>query len=377
MRKLLNNYFKNILGCNIKRRLIIFSVDDYGNVRLNSKESYEKMISKGLRPMSHFDKFDTLETKQDLEALYSVLTSVKDSNNQYAKFTPFALPCNIDFEKVAESNFETYYYETLPETFNKLSSFQPKAYSGAWDLWNEGMNLGIFMPQFHGREHLNLKIFKDHLENKNNDFLVSLQNRSYSLIPNKKFPSISYTAAFDFEDINEIDSFKEIISDGVDRFKEVFGFSPIHFNAPGASASKQINEFLVDKGIRFSDNPFLQKEYLGNAQFKYHINFTGKKLLSNLYNINRNVVFEPCENKGYNPIDTALKQIEAAFNLNKPAVISSHRVNFCGHISEDNRSKGLNSLKQLLNQIVKKWPDVEFLTSKELCEFLITEKSLN
>ena len=69
-----------------------------------------------------------------------------------------------------------------------------------------------------------------------------------------------------------------------------------------------------------------------------------------------------------------MKQIETAFRWNKPAIISSHRVNFCGHIDPKNREKGLDSLKQLLQEIVKKWPDVEFMAADELASCVKNEK---
>jgi hypothetical protein len=65
-----------------------------------------------------------------------------------------------------------------------------------------------------------------------------------------------------------------------------------------------------------------------------------------------------------------MKQIETAFRWNKPAIISSHRVNYCGHIDPNNREIGLSALKNLLDQIVNKWPDVEFMAADELLENL-------
>jgi hypothetical protein len=79
---------------------VVFSVDDYGNVRLDSKQARTNLDAAGLPIYSRFDALDTLETKQDLEQLYTVLSSVKDKKGKSAVFTPFALPCNIDFEKM-------------------------------------------------------------------------------------------------------------------------------------------------------------------------------------------------------------------------------------------------------------------------------------
>jgi hypothetical protein len=65
-------------------------------------------------------------------------------------------------------------------------------------------------------------------------------------------------------------------------------------------------------------------------------------------------------------VSFTMKQIEAAFFWGKPAIISSHRVNFCGHIDPKNREKGITYLKNLLKQIQKKWPDVEFVGVDEI-----------
>ena len=88
---------KNLIGWRTKRKIVVFSVDDYGNVRVASSLAREKMNQKGLKILNRFDAFDALETKEDLEVLYETLTSVKDKNRGHAIFTPFALPCNINF----------------------------------------------------------------------------------------------------------------------------------------------------------------------------------------------------------------------------------------------------------------------------------------
>lgn len=43
-------------------------------------------------------------------------------------------------------------------------------------------------------------------------------------------------------------------------------------------------------------------------------------------------------------------------------------MNFCGHIDPENRKKGLSALKTLLEKVVKKWPDVEFVSVDEVVE---------
>lgn len=91
---------------------------------------------------------------------------------------------------------------------------------------------------------------------------------------------------------------------------------------------------------------------------------------NHLVTLVRNVVFEPTDHRGIDWVNYSLQQVEAAFFWNKPAIISSHRVNFCGHIDANNRVIGLKALKALLVAIAKKWPDVEFMTANELSNLI-------
>ena len=248
---------KNLIGWRTKRKIVVFAIDDYGNVRVHSKKAREKMNRAGLKVHSRFDAYDAMETTEDLEVLFQTLSSVKDKNARPAVFTPFALPCNIDFERMSECDFQTYFYELLPQTFDKLANLLPKAYEGAWSLWQEGMEKGLLQPQFHGREHLNLKILKEKLASRNPEALAALRNRSYTSISQTAYPAISYTAAFGFWEMHENDDFTEIVRDGLNRFEQVFGFRSVLFNSPGGTEHPVIHKQLKDTGdsvLRCSDS---------------------------------------------------------------------------------------------------------------------------
>ena len=360
------NSIKNLRGFTTKRRLIVFSVDDYGNVRLDSKDARERMDAAGLRIYSRFDAYDSLETMADLEMLFDCLQTVKDKNGNPAVFTPYALPCNINFEKMAYFDYEQYFYETLPETFEKLSSQQVKSYTGAWNLWQQGMNAGLLKPQFHGREHFNLKVFNEKLSTKDKELLISLKNRSLSSISKTGYSTIGLTAAFDFLDFKENELFKDVLTTGLALFKDVFGYNATNFNAPGAPEHHSIHHVLESHGIKYLDTPWIKREHQGFGNYRYTMNFTGKRATNSIRYLVRNVVFEPTENNQTDWVGYTMKQIQAAFRLNKPAIISSHRVNFCGNISPKNRSIGISALKSLLKSIVRNWHDVEFVSASTL-----------
>jgi len=366
-RLLLN--LKNIPGWRTKRKIVVISVDDYGNVRLDSKKAREAMDQAGIKAQNRFDRLDTLETRDDLDMLYDTLRSVKDKNGRHSVFTPFALPCNINFEKMEEEGFKEYHYELLPETYDKLSTQQPEAYKGAWDLWREGIEEGLMVPQFHGREHLNLKVFEELLAKKEPELLTALKNRSFTGISDSGYSTISPMAAFDFWQFKENNRFKRIIEDGLLRFEQVFGYQPVHFTPPVYNIHPVLYEVLRKNGVKYVDSAFLKKEHQGEGIFKRKFNYTGKEI-NGLTVIVRNVVFEPTESRGFDWVNYAMHQIEAAFRWNRPAIISSHRVNFCGHIDPENREKGLSGLRELLKRIRERWPEIEFFGANELGDLI-------
>lgn len=366
---LLNN-LKNIPGWKTNRKIVVFSVDDYGNVRVDSRQARKNMDKAGLKIYARFDTYDALETQEDLEMLYEVLNSVRDKNDKYAVFTPFALPCNINFEQMAEEDYQHYRYELLPQTYAKLAARNPEAYEGAWLLWQEGIKRGLMVPQFHGREHFNLKVFEEKLAQRDYEVLTTLKNRSYTSLSNTGYSTIGYTAAFEFWKFEENRRFGEIIQEGLDAFEKVYGYRSILFNPPGGREHPFIHKVLQENGVKYLDTPFLKQEHQGIGKYKRVLNYTGKKNhLGMIYQV-RNVVFEPTDDRGLDWVQYTLKQIEAAFFWHRPAIISSHRVNFCGHIDPENRKKGLSALKQLLQAIVKRWPEVEFMAAHELGQLI-------
>jgi hypothetical protein len=82
-------------------------------------------------------------------------------------------------------------------------------------------------------------------------------------------------------------------------------------------------------------------------------------------------MFEPTENPQIDVVNEALKQINLAFKYKKPAIISSHRVNYIGSLNSKNRTHNIRKLNNLLMAITKQWEDVEFMSSDQLINLII------
>jgi hypothetical protein len=177
----------------------------------------------------------------------------------------------------------------------------------------------------------------------------------------------SYLAAFDLgiKGINY--DRKSIVKEALSEFENIIGYKSMSFISPNYVWDQEIEDALYESGVLFIQSSFHQNisRYFDD-QPKSIRHYTGKRNKNGQIYITRNVYFEPSENPNKDWVGLAMKQISTAFLWRKPAVISSHRVNFIGSIDESNRRNNLYSLEYLLTSIIKKWPDVEFMTTPEL-----------
>ncbi len=369
VKKKLSLTLKNLPGWRTKRKLVVFSVDDFGNIRVASKKARENLIKAGVRmDENRFDQYDALENAEDLNYLFETLTSARDSNNNPAVFTAFALPANIDFARMEDEGYHTYYYETLPQTLNRLPG-----YEGTWAMWQEGMEKKLIVPQFHGREHVNINWLMSYLKESNPHVLACMHEHSLAGLNFSHYPTTSYVSAFSFYHFDENIALAQIASDGLKIFDQVFGFKPVCFNAPGSPAHTVLEKTLAEGGVRYIDTSIVKKEHQGRGKYKYKVNPLGSVNKYGQHYLIRNCVFEPLLHQSVS-VDRTLAEIDNAFLMGKPAIISSHRVNFCGHVNPKNRETGIGALKKLLKKIIHRWPNVEFMAANELGDIITGQR---
>ena len=307
-----------------------------------------------------------MATKDDLEILFEALQSVKDKNGKPAVFTANAVVANPDFEKIKESDFQEYYYEPITTTMNKSPN-----HTNVFDTWKTGIDAGIFHPQFHGREHLNVKKWLRVLREGKDP----ITRRAFELgtfgLTSKVSPEIqgTYMGAFDSALEEDIQGYAKIIQEGLDIFEKLFGYRSRSFIATTYTWHPLIEISLKDNGVEFLQGLVTQHIPVddGNNYYYKRTNFQGCFSSENLLYLMRNCFFEPTQFKNYyNIVDECMSRIKLAFRWNKAAVICSHRLNFIGNIDSFNRDRNIHLFTQLLNEIVKRWPDVEFVSSDEL-----------
>ena len=358
-------HISNIPGYRTQRKLVIIESDDWGSIRMPSKKVFDKLGEAGIDLLSdegfRFNKYDTFATEQDLSSLFEVLSSIKDVSGRPAVFTPMAVMANPDFQKIRKNHYRTYYYEPFTDTLKRYPNCEL-----SFDLWQEGVKKRLFVPQFHGREHLNVMPWLKALQNRHKNTHIAFDNQMWGITTaNDPDIKLEFQAAFDFIDPQDLEYQKEVIKTGVDLFEELMGYRASFFVPPNGPFSKQLEAVCFEAGIKYLSTSKIQSEPLGNGKARKRVHWPGQRSSNGLTYFTRNCFFEPSD-KGRNWEDSCLDEISSAFKWQKPAVISSHRVNYIGALHQKNRNNGLKQLKNLLKQIIKRWPDVEFITSEEL-----------
>lgn len=365
----------NIPGWQTNRHLVVIESDDWGAIRMPSKEVYNQFLKEGIRVDNDpYCRYDSLATKEDLEVLFEALQSVKDKNGRPAVLTADTVVANPDFEKIRKSGFREYFYEPITTTMNNSPN-----HTNVFDIWKEGIDAGIFRPQFHGREHLNVKKWL-HVLREGKD---PITRRAFELgtfgLTSKVSDEIkgTYMGAFDSALEGDIQEYTKIIKEGLDLFEKLFGYRSRSFIATTYTWHPLIENSLKENGIDFLQGLVTQHIPVddGHNYFYKRTNFQGKSSASQLIYLMRNCFFEPSQfNNYHNAVDECLSRIRTAFRWKKAAVICSHRLNFIGNIDSSNRDRNIHLFTKLLNEIVKRWPDVEFVSSDELGSIIMNTR---
>lgn len=364
-------YFANVPGWHTSRKIVVFESDDWGSIRMPSLETFHILKRKGVDLTTgdslRYNTTDTLASSEDLVALFEVLSAHKDKNGRACVFTPLCLVANPDFEKIRENNFTQYFYEPFTETLKKYPHCEK-----SFELWKQGIDTGLFMPQFHGREHLNITSWMKALQENHRDTRLAFDYGLWAIKLPNTIKAGGYQAAFLIKNLDETSYLESVLKEGLDLFEKIFNYRACYFTPPNGYFNNSLEETLNNGGINFLNTLLVQKEPVSNNKFKNRLHYLGQQNKWGQMYILRNVLFEPNQSKFYD-LSECMKRIKNAFYLHKPAIISTHRTNFTGSLNPKNRDSGLNELNKLLKTLLKTYPDVEFMTTPELGQLILNK----
>lgn len=365
-------FMSQIPGWRTNRHIVVIESDDWGSIRMPSKEVFGQLLRDGYNVYEDvFSRYDSLETADDLARLFEVLGSVHDINGRPVIMTANSVVANPDFDKIETSGFLSYFYEPTTETYKH----QPGC-ENSYEIIKQGIAGHVWRPQLHGREHLNVIRWMKALQDGDVVARLCFSQRHFSLTRKASLNvKTRFMDAFANATSETLIEETNIIKAACELFENMYGFRSKSFIAPCYIWRRELEPTLKVNGIDYLQGLLFQqipiKDNPLKCKTKYH--FLGQKNKFGQRYLVRNAFFEPYKGGVQNGVDECLMRIALAFKCHKPAIISSHRLNYIGTLDPDYRDQNLRQLQRLLNSIKQLWPDVEFMSSDQLGD-LIHEK---
>jgi hypothetical protein len=375
VKSVLSKNITNIPGFKTDRKIIVIESDDWGSIRMPNKKVLHQYNAMGYDLNKNpYCKYDTLANTDDLSALFEVLLRYKDKIGSHPKFTFNTVMANPKFDKIKNMGYNEYFHEPFTET---IKEYYPK--QNVFNIWKQGISEGLIYPQFHGREHINVPVWLNDLK-LGSPSLNAAFDLNFWGIPKHLYGDnkVNIQAAFSSADEEHFDFYKNNIIEGTTMFENIFGFKSKTFIANNYTYPETLNKTLSNSGISGIQGMKYQKIPLKEGGIALKSVHTGmKNILNQTYTV-RNCIFEPSQMPvKLDNVRSCINDISNSFFWKKPAILTSHRLNYIGSIEEDNRNRNLKLLNNLIQTILKKWPDVEFMTSDQLVDHIKAKNNLD
>lgn len=357
----------NSYGWRTNRKIVVIESDDWGSIRMPSKSVYDRCLKAGYPVhLNPYERNDSLASHDDLEILFSLLSDYKDTKGNHPVITANCVVANPDFEAIKDDNYERYHYELISETFKRYPEHRNNL-----ELWKQGLQKDVFFLQYHAREHLNVSKFMNALQAINSNAHFAFENRMPGIMDKGITRKGNYyVEATNYSTEDDKNDKLKIYLEGLDLFEKMFGFKSLSVIPPNYKWNNDYNNQLSKKGVKYIQGTYRMIEPTLHGKAKVSKRYLGQRNLCGQISLVRNVIFEPSLIHTSNIINDCMNQISIAFRMNKPAIISCHRINFVGFIDESNRDKNLHFFKTLIEKALQKWPNIEFMNSVELGELI-------
>tara|TARA_B100000579_G_C22725390_1_gene801470 strand:- start:104 stop:1177 length:1074 start_codon:yes stop_codon:yes gene_type:complete len=328
------------------KKYIVFQSDDWGMEQAKSIEGINFIKKKfGKENFTRWTT-DSMETTDDLSLLFELLMRYKSS---------FKNPPNIT------ANFITHninYNSNTHLSFISLKDYLKKNKELA-DIYAVGMKNKILSAELHGYCHNDIKKLDDYFHTKEgqllfeNGFFVGKGTLRGSL---NKFRS---------EFVNSNKWIKSKFLQSKAEFQRFFNFLPISIIPAHFIFENNFVGLLYKNGIK----AIQATNWLKNSRNKTFKNPYFRKF-KNLIWLPRNARLDPHPDYNHNAY-SCLKNIDIAFKNKSPAIIDFHRVNIAGRFNEKYRDRTLKELGIVFDNILKYWPEVEFVSTKDFIELCL------
>ena len=334
--------------------VVVFESDDWGaceTVPPCSQKEYRQLLQKYTG--NTVASGGSLETPEELEAIFNTLQNFRGRDHFPAVFTAFTCMANPDFAAIAASNYQKYQDIAINDGF-------PSGWGGTGVISKtlEGRHRAVWEPEYHSMlHHTSPKLWLELLSGSGKE--AELARELFQLQCYYQLKHIP-----EYEGYNIREQF-EFINTGFARFEKLFGHTPAA--AVTSDAYPETELLWAARGVRTvcikncrvnSGEVVVYPNKPWNMQDVY-ARIGDYEPFSDVVYLTRNVFMEQQHDAA-----EVLQSIDNNFcRYREPVVISTHRSNYCSS-NPKQLTKGLKRLATVLAALEKR--QVIFLTSGEL-----------
>jgi len=332
------------------KKAIVIESDDWGGCTRTSAPDIETSRKADAIWAKVEDRFarwkrGTLETREHMQRLFDFLLSFKGGDGRPVVMTPMYLVGNPDFDAIERGGFAEYIDIGIDEGFPHRWERE-----GLIEKAREGMKLGIWFPEYHGRtHHYHGQRWVDTLRKGEDEVLMEFFKLRMFGISRK-------SVGLEYDDMSEAEQF-EWVKVGFERFRRCFGYSP-HFviNHDGTDVTERVWSRLGVIGRL-------------NAGFKNTLMGAYNEQLGLTYLV-RNAKLDPLGMPGSETefgFSEARAAVETAWRNNQPAIVSTHRKNFAS-LDEEEDKNSWQQFEAFLGWVAREHPDAVYMTDYEVVQ---------
>jgi hypothetical protein len=341
-----------IKGYRFARPLVLFQSDDWGLCGIPDRAGFDALRAAGIALGGDAYDYHSLETADDLHALYHTLAHHHDELGRPPTFVCNFIVTNVNCADALATGL-------TDRSLIPLDAGLPDGWHrpGLWEAYRQGIAGGFVYPAFHGLTHFCQRVAAHNLtaDSVNGALLRMLyQHNTPLLYSQARWLSFEYKDDTTLIDEGWLDQAaqSELIAAGTAHFQRIFGISAISACAPGYRANVATRRAWHTAGVRVAQN---------GPGFDLAPHMESGGLLMLYRNVSLEPAIDPLEFTDANALADARRAIAAG----KPVIVSMHAVNFHSTI-QNNRDETLKRLDEFLTKLETEFPTLRYVHDEDI-----------
>lgn len=325
-------------------RAVVLQSDDWGLCAWVPDERAHRALADGpafrSAPGQRYGR-STLESADDVRALAGVLESVRGGDGLPAVWQANTIVANPDFEALVPPQFAG---ESLPLRAHPALPTRWER-PGLWDAVRDAERAGLWWAELHGLHHLPARAWLQALRRGDDEARHAHSHASPICA--------AVEASGEYDPAEPIQARAEDLATACAHFRALLGRDPSSFCPPDyrfddwleAQAASHSIRVLQGKPEQHGRRFARMRRWLAARRFP--------EWSAGMLRMPPRIAFEPlgeAEATGRRGIDAAVRRAAQAWSEGRPAVISSHRLNYA-HLDAPWSAAGRQALGALLTQL--------------------------